>query len=208
MYLFSRFRRVHNASLRQGVAAAVEVAGMASDITGFEITPWMSLASREVSRINWSAMFGSLDELQAANEKLAASSEYGDWVDSHDELFEGPLEDAVLQIVHGTPDPARTVNFVAGVEAVCVNGKLSVGLAGGVELAEAFTKITGNPMLFAVRRTGLYGGVVWLAGSESLGELGKLEDALFADPSWPTLVDQHGASFAQGGETTWFQRLS
>jgi hypothetical protein len=45
-------------------------------------------------------------------------------------------------------------------------------------------------------------------GAESLGELGKLEDALFADPSWPTLVDQHGASFVPGGETTWFQRLS
>ena len=208
MYLFSRFRHVNSASMREGVAAAVEVAGMASTITGLDVGAWMTIASREVARINWSAMFENLDELQAATEKLAGSTEYGDWVDAHDKLFDGPAEDALLQIVHGAPDPDRTVNFVAGIEAVCANGKLSAGLAAGVELAEAFTKISGSPILFAVRRTGLYGGVVWIAGAESLGALAALEETLFADPSWAPLVDQHGPAFEPGGETVWFQRLS
>ena len=76
--------------------------------------------------------------------------------------------------------------------------ELSAGLAAGVELAEAFTKITGSPILFAVRRTGLYGGVVWIAGSESLGALAAAEETLFADPSWAPLVDRHGSGVRAG----------
>jgi hypothetical protein len=208
MYLFSRFRHVNSASIREGVAAAVEVAGMASTITGLDVGAWMTIASPDVARVNWSAMFENLDELQTATEKLAASTDYGDWVDAHDNLYDGPTEDALVQIVHGAPDPERTVNYVAGVETVCANGKLSAGLSAGVELAEAFTKITGSPILFAVRRTGLYGGVLWISGAETLGELGALEETLFADSSWAPLVDQHGPAFEPGGETVWFQRLS
>lgn len=207
MYLFSRFRHVNSASVREGVAAAVEVAGMASTITGLDISTWMTFASREVGLISWSAMFDGLDDLAAATQKLAESGEYGDWIDAHDTLFEGPAEDGLIQLLHGAPDPGRTVNFVSVTTAVCVNGKLSAAMAAGVEFAELASKITAPPTIFGVSRTGLYGGVVWLSAGETLGELEQGEAALAADPSWVQLLDQHGPLFGPGVENIWHQRL-
>jgi hypothetical protein len=207
MYLFNRSRHVNSASVREGVAAAVEVAGMASTITGFDISAWMTVASRDVGLISWSAMFESLDDLAAANQKLAESSEYGDWIDAHDALFEGRAEDGLSQLVHGAPDPERTVNFVSATTAVCVNGKLSAAMAAGVEFAELASKITAPPTIFAAYRTGLYGGVMWLSAGETLGELEQGEAALSADPAWVQLLDQHGPLFGPGVETALFQRL-
>ena len=207
MYLFNRSRHVNNGSVREGVGAALEVAGMASTITGLDVSAWMAFASREVGLISWSAMFDGLDELGAATQKLAESSDYGDWIDAHDALFEGPLEDSLIQVVHGAPDPQRTVNFVSATTGVCANGKLSAAMAAGVEIAEIASKITSIPMIFAVSRTGLYGGVVWLSAFETLGELEQGEAALSADPSWVQLLDQRGPLFGPGVETALFQRL-
>jgi hypothetical protein len=207
MYVFNRSRHVNSASVRGGVAAAVEVAGMATTITGLDVSAWMTFASREVGLVSWSAIFGGLDELAAATQKLSESSEYGDWVDAHDTLFEGPTEDSLIRLVHGAPDPDRTVNFVTATSAVCVNGKLGAAMAAGVELAELASKIASPPTILGVSRTGLFGGLVWLSAGETLAELEQADAALWSDPSWAQLVDQHGPLFEPGVETAWFQRL-
>ena len=207
MYMFSRSRHVNSASVREGVTAAVEVAGMASTIIGLDVSAWMSFASREVGLITWSGMFDNLDELAAATQKLAESSEYGDWVDAHDSLFEGRAEDALIQLVHGAPDSERAVNFVSATTAVCVNGKLSAAMAAGVEFAELASKITAPPTIFGAYRTGLYGGMIWMSAGETLGELEQGEAALSADPSWVQLLDQHGPLFGPGVESSLYQRL-
>jgi hypothetical protein len=207
MYLFSRARHVNSASVREAVAAAVEVAGMASTITGLDVSTWMTFASREVGLISWTAMFDRLDDLAAATQKLAESSEYGDWIDAHDKLYDGPSTDGLIQMVHGAPDPERTVNFVSATTAVCVNGKLSAAMAAGVEFAELATKITAPPTVFAASRTGPYGGVAWISAGETLGELERGQEALAADPSWVQLLDQHGSLYGPDVETTLYQRL-
>lgn len=208
MYLASRFRHVNSASMREGVAAAVEAAGMASTITGLQVSAWTTVASPDSNLICWSAMIDHLADLDAANRTLGESTEFGDWLDAHDKFFDGRTEDGLVQVVHGTPDPARTVNVVMATQAVCAYGSLGSAMAAGVELAETATKITGIPTLFGALRTGLYGNVIWFAGTESLAELETTENALAADPSWLELVDQHGSLFQPGGETTWFQRLA
>jgi len=208
MYLFSRFRRVNSASAREAVAAAVEVAGMASTISGLPISSWITIASPEVGRINWSTTFEHLADFQAANDKLNDSKDYGDWADAHDKLFDGPAEDALMQIIHGVPDPDRTVNFVAGTRVVCATGKVGEATAAGVELAELATKISGQPMLVGATLTGLYGAMVFISGGESLAVAEEAQAALGADPSWLSFLDDHAALFQPGAETTWFQRLS
>ncbi len=207
MYVFSRMRHVNSASVREAVAAAVEVAGKVSSIAELDVSTWMTLASPAVGRITWSAMFDSVQQLVTVNQKLADSSDYGDWVDANDKLFDGPSEDALIQLVHGAPDPARTVNFVTATTAVCANGKLSAAMAAGVEVAEAATKISNIPTLFGAGQTGLYGSVVWLAAAETMGELEQGTAALAADPSWAQRLDEVGPLYQPGVETTWHQRL-
>ncbi len=207
MFVSARMRHLSSASAREGVAAAVEVAGMASDITGIDISTWASLWSRENGLIVWSATIESLSELEVAEEKLAASAEFGDWLDAHDKLFDGPTTDSLVQVVHGAPDSERTVNVAVVTNAVGANGKMAAAMAAGVELADATTKVTGIPTMFATNVTGLYGGAVWISGNENLGEMEKAITALNADSSFAALVDQHAPSFQAGTETTWYRRL-
>jgi hypothetical protein len=208
MYLFSRSRHLNTASARQSIASAIEGAGLVNNITGMEFSVWTTFASPDVGRLVWSAMFEHLEDFQVAGQKLGESDEWNDWIENSDKLYEGPAEDALIQLVHGTPDPERTVNFVAVTTAVCANGKLGAGMAAGIEVAETATKITGTPVIFGAARTGPYGGVVWFGGAESMRETEEVEAALFADPSWVQLVDQNGSSFQAGAETAWYQRLS
>jgi hypothetical protein len=207
MYLFSRSRHLKSAFARQSIASAIEGAGLVKNITGTEFSVWTTFASPDVGRLVWSAMFEHLDDLQAAGQKLGESVEWNDWIENSDSLYDGPSEDALIQVVHGEPDPDRTVNFVSVTNALCANGKLAAGMAAGVEIAEMATKVTGIPVSFGALQTGRFGGVVWFTGAESMRETEEAEAALAADPTWMQLVDSHGGTYQTGAESAWYQRL-
>jgi hypothetical protein len=207
MYVFSRSRHLNTASARQSIASAVEGAGLARAITGLEFSVWTTFASTDVGLIVWSAMFEHLTDLEAAGQKLGESDEWNDWIDNSDQLYEGRSEDTLVQLVHGTPDLDRTVNFVSATTAVCANGMLAAGIAAGIEIAEAASKIIDAPVIFGIAQTGVYGRVAWFAGAESMRETEEAGAALLADPSWVRLVDRHGSCFQSGAETAWYQRV-
>src|SRR5262245_53933874 len=104
MYLFSRSRHLKTASARQSIASAIGAAGLANEITGLEFSVWTTFASPDVGLLSWSAMFEHLDDLQAAGQKLSESDEFNDWIENSDNLYEGPSQDALIQLIHGTPD--------------------------------------------------------------------------------------------------------
>jgi hypothetical protein len=207
MYLFSRSRHLKSASARESIASAIEGAGLVKNISGMDFSVWTTFASPDVGRLVWSAMFEHLDDLQAAGQTLGESVEWNDWIESSDALYDGPSEDSLIHIVHGAPDPDRTVNFVAVTTALCANGKVAAGMAAGVEIAETATKITGIPVSFGALETGPFGGVVWFSGAESMRETEEATAALATDPSWVQLVDSHGATFQTGAGSAWYQRL-
>jgi hypothetical protein len=207
MYIFSRWGRVAAASPRQSIAAAIEVAGLVKSITDVDVSVFTTVASPDVGRISWSAMFESLAAMEAAFAKLNESQDYNDWADAHSHLFDGLPEDRMLQVIHGAVDPSQTVNVVSSVTGVCATGQLAAGLAAGVELAETAAKITGHGVLFGLAATGDYGRVAWLSGAESMADLDQAEAALNADPSWLPLVDRLSPAFQPNAETAWWQRL-
>jgi len=208
MYLFSRSRHVSYASEREGIAAAVEAAGMVTSITGLEVSAWSTVASPDAGLIVWSVILESLADLDAANQKLAASQEFGDWLDAHDKLWDGRPRDYLAEIVHGGPDPDRPSNVVFASVGVCAVGNAAPAMAAGIELAEAVSKITGVPTSFGSAVTGPEGGVLWFGAVANLGELEQGRAALNADPSWIELVDRHGPLFQPGSELVLYQRLA
>ena len=46
---------------------------------------------------------------------------------------------------------------------MCANGAIAAGMAGGVEVAEVATRITGNATLFCASVAGPYGGIAWMS---------------------------------------------
>ena len=88
MYLFSRVRHVSGVSARRGVAAAAaEVAGVASAITGLEILTWTTgrrlvMSGSSPGRRRWTISAN----WRLRTEQLGESNDYGDWVDADDDL--------------------------------------------------------------------------------------------------------------------------
>lgn len=89
--------------------------------------------------------------LEQADDKLAMSDSFNDLTDRGAELFVGPLSDMVGQVVVGEVDPsAPRPNYVTVAQAVAANSKLRAAIDGGVEIAEAASRITGHPTIFVV----------------------------------------------------------
>ena len=89
--------------------------------------------------------------LEQADDKLATSDSFNDLTDRGAELFVGPLSDMVGQVMVGEVDPsAPRLNYVTVAQAVAANGKLRAASDGGVEIAEAASRITGHPTIFVV----------------------------------------------------------
>lgn len=84
--------------------------------------------------------------LEQADDKLATSDSFNDLTDRGAELFVGPLSDMVGEVDPSAPRP----NYVTVAQAVAANGKLRAASDGGVEIAEAASRITGHPTIFVV----------------------------------------------------------
>ena len=114
----------------------------------------------------------------------------------------GGVDDGLLQVVSGEPEPGADNQYVTGVAAVCAGGNIERAMTAGVELAEAATKVTGRPTMFVRSVTGPYGGVGWLTGHGTIADVEAGQDAMAADPGWLKLVDSTGGAFVEDASIT------
>jgi hypothetical protein len=189
------------------MAMAVESAGRVSQITGLEVRPWVAVFSPEFGTIVWATFLEHLEDLESATDKLAADSAYGDFVEQSADLFIGPAEDNLLQVVHGEPTGDRPA-YVATVRAECANGSIGAAMAAGVEIAETATRITGSPTMFASGVTGAYGGVGWFTAAPDLQTMEQNNAKLMADAAWLETIDRVGPLFRSNTASTLFRALA
>ncbi len=207
MLLFGRRRSLNPARSRAAVAFAVEVASRAREVTGHDVFAWSTFASPEAGSILWSARLEALSELEAAQDKMAVDSGYMDFVESGADLFTGPTVDTLTQIVGGTPD-GSPMAYVQIVQATCAPGKLSGGMAFGVELAEAVARVTGRSCLLGASMTGAYGGVGWIVGAPDADALVAANDAWGADAGAIAMTDRAGEFYESGASVSILRRLN
>jgi hypothetical protein len=206
MYLFARRRRIDPAHARAAVGMALEGATRVREMTGLTIWVWSPVLSPEFGTMVWSTRVDHLEELETADDKLM-SSDFADWVEQNDGLFAGPLEDSVLQVVHGTPSEQPGA-YTQVVRATCANGAMTEAMGFGVEIAEVAARITGLPTMFGAAITGVYGGVAWLTGVADLTAVETANAALAADDEWRKLVDRAGHAFEPGVTSSLLRRLN
>src|SRR5215210_7162683 len=136
MYLFSRQRQINTAQMRNAVGVALDVGGRVKQITGLDLSVWMTSMSERAGLVSWSVLVESLTDLEAATDKLAADTLFGDLVEQNDALFAGPLTDILAQVVSGAPDAAGEVpSYAMIVSSSAANGQLAAAMAAGVEIA-------------------------------------------------------------------------
>jgi hypothetical protein len=189
MYLFSRRAHLAAGNTRAAMTWVTDITEKANQITGLPVSTFTSMFSPEVGTIVWSLVAPDLAALEVVNDKLLADDGYTVLVDEGARLFEGTIDDGLLQIVHGEVNPDRRVEYVTTVEAVCATGSVARGMELGVEIAQRAEKATGTPTLFASGMTGPYGAVAWLSGFTDVHEMDRAQQALIADASFMRFID-------------------
>lgn len=197
MYLFTRTTRLGAGGVREAGAWAVGMAERVNSSTDLEVQLWAHAYSAALGTISWTTFVADLAVLEAANEKLAADDGYVAAANAGAAFTVGGIDDALFQVIHGEPNPDRNVRYVSSVQSACANGMLGRGLEVGVELAQRAEAVTGLPTMFAMNMTGVYGGVGWLSGFESIDEYAASTQALAGDAKWIELIDkQAGKAYA------------
>lgn len=199
MYLFTRAGRFGPGSIREVMTFVGEVTEKVRQESGLDVHAWSSTMSPEVGAVVWAAFVEDLEHLQQADDKLNTSDAFVELVDRGAGLFAGPIVDGLAQVVAGDVDPSSpTPAYVTATTAVGANGRLRAAVEGGVEIAQAATRITGVPTMFLVASTGPYGGCMWSSGFADITQLEQAEAALMADTGWLDLIDRLGPNYQQG----------
>lgn len=199
MFLFTRAGRFGPGPTRDAVSFVGEVTEQVRQVTGLDVHAWTASMSPELGTVVWATFVEDLEHLEQANDKLNATDSFLDLADRGAKLFAGPLTDSLAQVASGEVDlSGPTPNYVTVASAVGANGHLRAALEGGVEIAEAATRITGVQTLFMVASTGPFGGCSWTSGFNDIGELERAESALMADEGWIDLIDRVGTAYDQG----------
>jgi hypothetical protein len=194
MYLFTRRVRLVPGQSRDSLAWAIDQTERVNRITGLSASAYTLMFSPEVGTIAWSAFVPDLTTLEEAADKLAVDDEFVSASDQGAKFITGGAHDALGMVLHGEPDPMRTVEYVTTVRAVCGPGRLSQGLELGATLAADAERVTGVPTLFVAGRTGSYGAVAWIAGHTDIRSMEAADQALSADTGWRERIDREAAS--------------
>lgn len=204
MYLFSRRIRIAPGNTRASMEWAIKQTELVNQITGLPVSLYSQVFSPEVGTLYYSTFVPDLMTLEAANDKLTVDEGLASATDKGAAFLVGGADDTVAQIVHGTPDPSRSIEYVSVVSTVCAAGNFKRGLEVGVEITDRAAKATGTPGLFASMVTGNYGTVGWITAFESIQALEAGEQALAADASFLEFIDKEASTaFSdQAGSTT------
>lgn len=203
MYLFSRRARLSGGNGTKGIEWAAGICERVNQSTDLDLSLWAVVYSPGFGTVSWSAFLPDLATLEAAGDKLQADPGYMAASDEGAALTEGGVEDVLYEIVAGTPDPSRAVQYVMAYQASCAAGAAVTGVMVGIELAQRGEAITGVPTLFVRNVTGASNGVGWLSGYESIGQFETAQAALAGDESWLTFVDtKSSTAFAEDVATS------
>jgi hypothetical protein len=202
MYLFSRRARLVGGDGMAGIEWAAEICGKVKEVTGQEVQLWATVYSPGFGTVSWTAWFEDLAHLETVRDKLQADAAYLDLATKGAGLTEGGLDDGLVKVLHGTPDPACAIQYVGGVQAVVAGGSIVRAMTAGVEIAQRAEAITGLPTLFVQAMTGPYGSVGWLTGYDDIATVQAAGDKLAADPGWTSLIDSTEGCFAEDAAVT------
>jgi hypothetical protein len=190
MYLFSRRVRIAGGNTRAAMEWALAQTEKVNRITGLQVSLYTQVYSPEVGAIGWSTFVPDLATLEAAGDKLNVDDDFVAATDKGAALLVGGADDTLSQVIYGTPDPARSIEYVTAVHSVCANGKLARGMELGAEIAQRAEKVSGTPSLFLADATGVYGGVGWVSGHENAQAMEAAQQKLASDESFTKYIDK------------------
>ena len=128
MYLFNRQIRFGPGNTREQMEWALGQTERVNQITGLQVGLYMEVYSPQVGAVGWSTFVPDLPALEAAGDKLQADDAFVSATDKGASMTVGGATDSLAQVVYGEPDPARQIEYVTVVRAVCATGSVAKGM--------------------------------------------------------------------------------
>jgi hypothetical protein len=206
MYLFGRSRTIAPAHTREAMASAVEAGARVAQLIGLPVYTWTPMFSPGVGTVLWSARVSSLSELEATADKYAADEATMEWTEQQNHLYEGPTNDTLTEVLHGTPagEPGPWVSIV---QAQWAPGKAAEAMTVGVEIVDTVARLTGWSPLFGRSLTGAFAGVGWITSFPDMGAYEASNRTMAGDSGWQDLMNKASTCYLPGAATMLMRRL-
>lgn len=202
MYLFSRNRTAHPDKMLEATAYAIEITEKVNSISGLGLRVWSAVYGAPLGTIAWTATVASQAEMGAASEKVLADSSYQDALQGGQGLFEGPVEDQLVDMIALAGDGGHGGDYATLVQAQTASGRAVEAMTFGVEILNHVSGLTGRDGVFGRSVYGPWGGIGWITMAASLDEVDAATAAIAADTTYITKVDAAGPLFIPGGSST------
>ena len=195
MYLFVRTSTCRPERMADATAFAVDITTRASSLTGLDLAAWQVTFGAPAGTFSWTTTVESHAELGEATEKLAVDVGYLDSVQEAGELFAGPPEDSLIEIVATVGEGGHQGKVADVITARCAPGKISEAMTWGVEMMEYVGNVTGLDGLFTRSLYGPWAAVGWITLAETFEEIDAGTAALNAATDYVPKIDAAGDLF-------------
>ena len=208
MYLFARGARFGPGHAQEEMGWAIAMTEKVNQISETKVSLWTTFMSPGVNTLYWTTFAEDLATFEAANDKFMTDSGYLMLLEQGARYVTAePINDVIMQVVHGTTDVNHQPAYVAEVAATVANGNAVRGIELGVEIATTAEALTKAPTTFSVASTGIYGAVAWHTAFDSITELQRGQEALL-DMSFLEQIDKKAKDVYQPAATqTIYRRI-
>lgn len=197
MYLFSRISTVAPGRLRSAEGFIADVTAHVNENTPFDVSVWGFQFGRPVGTVGWSMMVESQAEFLEASAELNASTTYVDKVNSAADLFTGPAEDFLRQVVHQAGEAPESFDFAVATTAVIAED-FSKAVQWAVEMTDLANAITGQAVMLGTDVYGDFGGLLWLGGLADAAAVEASDQAMRGNEDYLAKLDDAEDYFVPG----------
>jgi hypothetical protein len=199
MYLLARQAVVRGQDVEKW---AVDVGAAAAAGLGVDVGVWTNILSPGIGTVTWTSRWEDLSAVEKGFATLAGDAKYLALATKGREFVNGALDDTLYEVVYPGSAPSLTSRYASTVLSNCSPGNFARGVLTGVEIAQKAEQASGVSTAFLTGQTGPYGGVLWLAGYDSIEEFESAQHKLAAEMSFIEYVDANSDAYLEGANVT------
>lgn len=195
MYLYTRTASAAPNKMLEATAFAAEIAAKVNSITSLGVRAWSVVFGAPLTTIVWTAAVEHPSDMASTGDKLLADASYLDSVAGAAGLFDGPLEDSMIEMISILGNHEGDPSYASSVSARCATGRIGDAMAWGVDIADHVHSVTGRDGIFGRSLYGPWAEVRWITMADTAEAVDAAEAAMTADPGYLTRIDQAGNLF-------------
>lgn len=197
MFLFSRITTIAPGRMRSAQGFIADITAHVNENTPFDVSVWGFLFGQPVGTIGWSMMIEDLAAYLDASAALNASAAYLDKANSAGDVFAGPAEDSLREVIHTAGEAPEGFDFASSTIAV-IDEDYTKGIGWSIEMADLANSTTGNATMLLRSVYGQFGQVQWITGVADSAAVAAANDAMRDSSEYIERLDAAGGLFVSG----------